>query len=377
MDEKIKLNPDDKEKRQIKINKFKILFYFSVLINALVIFIFIIFYYSIKNEYNIQIQQLTKINNNLNTDINEINKFLKIVQQENMDNSLKQQNNFCKNTKLFYKKEFEDRIKRVEINFDNKTYNMYIYKSLDYISKAIMKDKNWENSQTKLILEALNYYSNKTNITNEDIYILDIGANIGWYSITLGKYGYNIISFEPSNINNYILNKNYCLNKEINITIINKGLYNKEEKCDLYNEIANLGNGMTICDKNSSLPTNLIPNKTGEIILTRLRNYIPFLSEKNLVLIKIDIEGSEGKAIEGGIELITKYHVPFIFLEFTPKSLEVHGTDPIKFLQLFIDNGYRISYISFFDNTTNSIKKVMKRNRGILNLYFSHFKILE
>ena len=112
-----------------------------------------------------------------------------------MDNSLKQQNKFCKNTKLFYKKEFEDRIKRVEINFDNKTYNMYIYKSLDYISKAIMKDKNWENSQTKLILEALNYYSNKTNITNEDIYIIDIGANIGWYSFTLAKYGYKILYF--------------------------------------------------------------------------------------------------------------------------------------------------------------------------------------
>ena len=373
----IKIIPVIKEKKDIKMNKFKILFYFSFLTNILVISFFIKIYYSIKNKYNIQIQQLTKINSNLNADINEINKFLKNVQQENMDNSLRQQNYFCKNKKLFYKKEFEDRIKSVEINFENKTYNMYIYKCLDYISNAIMKDKNWENNQTKLMLEALNYYSNKTNISNKDIYIIDIGANIGWYSITLGKYGYNLISFEPSNINNYILNKNYCLNKEINITIINKGLYNKEEKCDLYNEIANLGNGMAICDKNSSLPKILIPNKTGEITLTRLRNYIPFLSDKNLVLIKIDVEGSEGKAIEGGIELITKYHVPFIFLEFTPKSLEVHGTDPIKFLHLFIDNGYRISYISFFDNTTNSIKKVMNRNRGILNLYFSYSKIFE
>ena len=34
------------------------------------------------------------------------------------------------------------------------------------------------------------------------MYILDIGANIGWYSFCLGKYGYKILSFEPMLINN-------------------------------------------------------------------------------------------------------------------------------------------------------------------------------
>ena len=33
-------------------------------------------------------------------------------------------------------------------------------------------------------------------------------------------------------------------------------------------------------------------------------------------MIKMDIEGSEGKAFESGIELITKYHVPFILMEY-------------------------------------------------------------
>ena len=66
----------------------------------------------------------------------------------------------------------------------------------------------------------------KKNIKKEDIYIIDIGANIGWYTFILGKYGYKIISFEPLPLNTYILNKNYCLNKDVNITIINKGLYN-------------------------------------------------------------------------------------------------------------------------------------------------------
>jgi hypothetical protein len=70
-----------------------------------------------------------------------------------------------------------------------------------------------------------------------------------------------------------------------------------------------IGDGWVICDKNVTLPKDLV--RTGDIILTKLNNYIPFLSKNNIAAIKIDVEGSEGKAIEGGIELIKKYHVPF------------------------------------------------------------------
>ena len=219
-------------------------------------------------------------------------------------------------------------------------------------------------------MKALNFYSNKKNIKNENIYIVDIGANIGWYSFFLGKYGYNIISFEPNKLNYYILKKNYCLNKDIKITIINKGLYSEEKKCNLHIYFGNVGNGMAICDKpGNNCPTFLQENKTDEIILTKLSNYITFLSDKNLALIKIDVEGSEGKVIEGGIELITKYHIPFIFIEFTPKSLELHGTNPREFLQLLKDNGYNFSPYSFFDKKIYTPDDIIKITIDLINLY--------
>ena len=253
--------------------------------------------------------------------------------------------------------------------------NIFIYKNLDIVSQVIIKHKIWEKNETTKLIKCLNYFSIKKNITNKDIYIIDIGANIGWYSFILGKYGYNIIAFEPSKINNYILKKNFCLNNETKITIINKGLYIEEKICDLYNLYHNEGNGMIICDK-QKIPSNLLLKSKAEIILTKLSNYIPFLSDKNLALIKIDIEGSEGKAFEGGIELITKYHVPFIFLEFTPTSLKLHGTDPNKFLHLFIDNGYQISLNNFFENYIN-IDELLKKKFTLINLYIIHSKILE
>lgn len=288
---------------------------------------------------------------------------------------IEEQNNFCKNEYIFYNKNYEEKIKISNVIFDNFNYYMFVYKSNDIVSNFIIKEKAWEMGETKNILNGLNYYSKKKNITNNDIYILDIGAIIGWFTFILGKYGYQIISFEPSNINYYILKKNYCLNKNLDVTLINKGLFTEEKKCYLYNEKRNIGNGMSICGQNNTMPKNII--NTGEIILTKLSNYIPYLSEKNLALIKIDVEGSEGKVIESGIELITKYHVPFIFLEFTPSSLKLHGTEPRDFLQMFINNGYKISKISFFNQEYSSPDEIIATCPDLVNLYIIYSKFLE
>ena len=66
---------------------------------------------------------------------------------------------------------------------------MYVYKREDYVSNNILREKNWEGKESKILIDALNYYSSLKNIENNNIFILDIGANIGWHSIFLGKYG--------------------------------------------------------------------------------------------------------------------------------------------------------------------------------------------
>ena len=58
--------------------------------------------------------------------------------------------------------------------------------------------------------------------------------------------GYNIFSFEPSGTNYCILHKNYCLNKDIIVIIINKGLDTEEKNCTLYHPLDNMGNAIII-----------------------------------------------------------------------------------------------------------------------------------
>ena len=132
---------------------------------------------------------------------------------------------------------------------------------------------------------------------------------------------------------------------------------------------------MIKCDNNLTVTKDMI--KEGEIILTKLNNYLPFIKEKNLLLIKIDVEGAEGKAFEGGNLLISQYHVPFIFMEFTPSYLKSHGTDPIRFLQIFINNGYKISPKHFLDKKDYKIDNIIKIARVQINLYITYKKVFE
>ena len=325
---------------------------------------------------NIQQKKLNKTNEMILRLYNKISinnlykKFTEIINQKYKE----EQNFFCDNLQFLSYNGFENQIIKANVDFNNKIYDMYIFSGSDVVSRSIIKRKNWEGNSTLKILEALNFYTNKTMSKNEDIYILDIGANIGWYSFYLGKYGYNIMSFEPSERNFYILKKNYCLNRDINITIINKGLYTSEEVCNYYEQIGNKGNGMVICHQRNNIPRIL--KKKTEIILTKLSNFIPFLSQKNVAFMKIDVEGSEEAAILSGIELISKYHIPFIFLEYCPNNLRLHDVNKTKFLEIFEYNGYKISNSSFFDKNYVSIEYLAKEKK-LINLYIIYTKILD
>ena len=120
---------------------------------------------------------------------------------------IKQQNDFCYNQKL--NKLIEDQIMLQEVNLSGISYLMYIYKKKNFMTRGFTKSKSYEKKETINILNALQYYGKKKKITNnKDIFMLDIGGNIGWYPSFLGRFGYSILSFEPLEINYYIFYKN-------------------------------------------------------------------------------------------------------------------------------------------------------------------------
>jgi len=210
--------------------------------------------------------------------------------------------------------------------------------------------------------------------------MLDIGANVGWYPSLLGRYDYTILCFEAFKRNYYVSKKNYCyLNKDSNVIIITKGLSSQEKKCQYFTNLNNAGNGMIICNNNNIKSKSLsrLFIEDSEVELTTLKTFMPYLSDKNIALMKIDIEGYKYKALIGGKELITKYHVPFIVLEFSPSFLKEVGSDPREFAQFFVNNGYKISLNGFLSKDFITVDKLLKKAGFQINTYFIHESMLK
>ena len=199
------------------------------------------------------------------------------------------QNDFCNYPSKFYHKQFEELIKLANFSFRNISYQMYVYKNSDnYMSKEIIETANYEPMYMSNFLEVLQYYGEKNKIVNnEDIFMLDIGGNLGAYPSFLEKFGYSFLTFEASPRNSYIINKNYCLiNNNSNIIIIKEGLSNEEKICNYYSQIDGIGNGIVLCNENREKIKALIYkfNKTFEVKLTKLSNFLPYLLNKKIAL---------------------------------------------------------------------------------------------
>ena len=331
----------------------------------------------LKAELSRKIQKLESkiklkdnLDNNTNSDDLEYNIFDRFINNKYREKQLR----FCQGNNLFNELEIENNIKKIKINFNNIEFQMFVYKINDVVSQDIINGGNWEGDSTTKILAGLDYYSEIKKLPKNEITVVDIGANIGWYSFYLGKAGYEIISFEASSSNNYLLNKNFCLNEDVNITIINRAIGLEEKKCFLHHPSDNIGNAVILCGEN----TNIIPKNyylSEEIKFTRLSKYVPFLSKKNLAFIKLDIEGSEGIAINSGFDLISKYHIPFILIEFTPNYLKMQGTDPKVFLETLEKNGYKMSTIDFLSKKYSTIDEIIKLSS--INLYIIYTEFLK
>jgi FkbM family methyltransferase len=180
-------------------------------------------------------------------------------------------------------------------------FNLICIKNDTVITTYLKEEKKiWEDWLEKYIKEL---YVENTNM-------IDIGAHIGTFSLMMSKYiseNSHIYSFEP--VYNKILIKNIENNNLLDkINIYPVGLSNVREQLQGgfidFNIKSNYG--FTQIDK---LPK---VNENSQFIINvdKLDNY----NIENVSFIKIDVEGSERKVLEGSIETIIKY-TPTILIE--------------------------------------------------------------
>tara|TARA_Y100000294_G_scaffold151227_1_gene148927 strand:+ start:811 stop:1455 length:645 start_codon:yes stop_codon:yes gene_type:complete len=167
--------------------------------------------------------------------------------------------------------------------------------SKSLIGKSIYKYGFWEKETTDTVVSKV----------KEEMIILDVGADIGYYSLLFSKLVGNngmIYSFEPIPEAKGYLDVNICLNNIMNVKSYEFALFDEE--------------GFSyIEDPFGKSRLNNNPNTQNyDSIRVQTKKFDSLKINSRIDLIKIDVEGSEMNVLTGMKETIKKYH-PIILLE--------------------------------------------------------------
>jgi FkbM family methyltransferase len=179
----------------------------------------------------------------------------------------------------------------------------------------------------------------KKEVKKGDV-VLDLGANIGYYTLIfaklVGEEG-KVFAFEPEPTNFSLLKKNVEINGYKNVVLIQKAASNITGETRLYLSEDN--------EVNHRIYDSYDGRQSIEIEATRLDDYFKNYNGK-IDFIKMDIQGAEGRAIQGMSNLLKKNYNVKIAMEFSPMLLEKFGTAPEECLRLLTEFGFKVFEIA-------------------------------
>lgn len=202
----------------------------------------------------------------------------------------------------------------------------------DVIGRHIYKYGAHDLVMSRFLKQAL-------NLQPGDV-VLDIGANIGWYSLILNSMapkGVDIFAFEPHPDNLSLLKENVRRNSASSVTVVPCAVSDHPGEQDLFvYSGANTG-------RHSLLPIN-----DGEKIRIATITLDEFWTKQNLGdriprFIKIDIEGYELVALRGAPRVLSR--CPAVLFEYSPQFMNSAGLAPAELLDLMYGMGFECTQV--------------------------------
>jgi len=186
------------------------------------------------------------------------------------------------------------------------------------------------------------------DLVKEDSVIIDVGANIGYFTIyasrKVGKDGL-VITLEPMDEAYDCLIKNLRLNCLNNVMPFKLALWSSETTLRLYRTKGYYTSVLSKVD----LFKNLIQQKKLELIkeyeikTIKLDDLIKNINLNKVDWIKIDVDGSEYEVILGSMNTLKRFKPKLI--------IEIHNQEiGNKILKILKDLGYKVSLIKILDN---------------------------
>lgn len=206
-----------------------------------------------------------------------------------------------------------------ETVYDIQGFKMYLD---EHDSLGLKKNPEYDIHEINLI---------KSVVGANDV-VVDVGANIGYYTLLMAERARLVYAFEPDLTNFEILIKNIKLNGMTNVTAYNFAVGPNHGTVPL-----------NLCTFNSGMhriyQSEWCKGDVVHVSMVPLNNIV-----KHVDFIKMDIEGSEFGALQGAEDLI-KNSRPIMLMEFHPPGIEEYGVNPVKQFNYIRNLGYRISLL--------------------------------
>ncbi len=206
------------------------------------------------------------------------------------------------------------------------------------IGRSILMKGDYETNVTRALLR----------LTQPDTRFLDVGANLGWFSLLVASQcpAATVYGFEPDRRIFDLFTASIALNGwRDRIHAHNLAVSDTNEQL-IFTDLGNPSNyGARFTGRDRAL---LESHVHGEQVAWSSIDAVTiddFLKDQDFDLVKIDIEGFEPYAVRGMWGMITRCRPAFV-CEFAPSNIRDLGqTEPGAFLQQFVDIDYTLHVI--------------------------------
>jgi FkbM family methyltransferase len=205
--------------------------------------------------------------------------------------------------------------------------------------------------------------------------LIDVGMNIGWFSLWALALGAKVYGFEPNPINRLRFCESIDLNKFpiSNIHLYNNALSNEEADMLLSHMPGNPGSAGLVSaaqgKKKLMLKGYSVIDGIRVVRLDDVAEKEGWLAEDGPVisLLKIDVEGYDPKVIFGAARLLKSRKVKNVFMEYSCRISDEQ--DMIKAVDMLLEAGYEIQVIGNWNGAPRhgakeSVHTYLQKNLG-------------
>ncbi len=204
------------------------------------------------------------------------------------------------------------------------------------------------------------------NLSKPDSVIVDVGANVGYYTLWVSKFNYNgkVYAFEPNELNYKRLCENIASNSsDHQIIPVKNAVSNFSGFVSMTSELDTLNHILKVDDA-----SNL---ETVQVECITLDQFAEKNAIQHIDFLKIDVEGFEWEVLDGAKKMLETSSIGIVQVEIN-NALDNSGHTSQQLLDLLLANGYALCKYSVEENRLVKIDYEVSREN-----YFAVSKNLQ